>query len=548
MKPIEKIEALKKKYYHDLPEKLALIQTLFDKGVEKGFDAEIFGEVLRHVHDLSGTGATFGLLELSRKAKVLEDALKPFVFEGEAPSAKVLDELNILMRSLSSAFQSPSTSNENSVEDLSGPLVDSKLKKKHAAINIYLIDDDPYIHGELKIHLQSFGYSVESFFDIKSFVVAVKLKAPDVVLMDLMFSEGHEEGIRSIHRLKKQMPKPFALLFISAKDDFISRANAVKVGSDGFIAKPVSIKSLIEKIDRLTEQQNIDPIRVLILDDEVYIAEFHAAILNNAGIDTFCINNPEEVLNAMSQYQPDLLLMDFHMPHYNGLEVTKVIRQMDEYLSIPIIYLSGERDESLQNKAINEGAEDFMLKPVNTEELCNRVLNKAERYKIMRHEIQQDSLTGLYNHIAIINLLAKAIADARRHKHALSYAMIDIDHFKKVNDTYGHQAGDTVLKVLATFLSQNVRESDIIGRYGGEEFCLVFPHTSMDEAEKLMNKIRIRFKEITHRWGDETFHTTFSCGVCQWNKEMDVVGFIGHADQAMYNAKESGRDKVECCS
>lgn len=549
MNPLERLEALKTKYYHELPEKMSNIQVLFDLGVDKSFDAELWEKLLRYVHNLSGSGATFGLVEVSTAARALENALKPFVLEERSPSENESNALNILLESLLSACQLDTDElNIKGNQNLIFPVYDTKEKEKHASIIIYLIDDDPDVHDELEMQLKGFGYKVESFLDTQSFEKTVKLKAPDVVLMDVMFPEGREEGIESIHRLQKQMLQPFTLLFMSSKDDFVARANAVKAGSDGFIIKPIIVAKLIEKIDLLTEQTPTEAIRVLILDDEVNVAEFHASLLNAAGIDTLCINNPEQVLDTMALYRPDLLLIDFHMPGYNGLEVAKVIRQMDEYFSIPIIYLSAERDESLQNKAINVGAEDFMLKPVGPEELCKRIINKAERYKNLRMKIQQDSLTGLYNHTAITDLLTKTIADAKRYKYALSFAMIDIDYFKNVNDTYGHQAGDTVLKVLSSLLLKRVRTSDMVGRYGGEEFCLILPHATIDEAEALMNQIRIKFKEIAHIWDSKEFHTTFSCGVCQWNEKYDTESLIEHADKFMYQAKRSGRDKVVRCN
>ncbi|MBT8348131.1 MAG: GGDEF domain-containing protein, partial [Sulfurovum sp.] len=150
----------------------------------------------------------------------------------------------------------------------------------------------------------------------------------------------------------------------------------------------------------------------------------------------------------------------------------------------------------------------------------------------------------LYNHTTTTEILEKEISLARRHGHELSFAMIDIDYFKRINDNYGHQAGDTVIKTLSRLLKQRIRSSDIAGRYGGEEFCVILPHTRSDDAIKLLDSIRIHFEKLTHFSGESQYHCTFSCGICEWNRNMDVASVINHADQAMYEAKRTGRNKV----
>lgn len=545
MNPFEKLEVLRARYRKELPLKLSQIKAQFDIGIQSGFDEDSFELFYRLVHNLVGSGATFGLVNVSKSAKMLDDALRHFVIKNIYPTKKEAEGFRLQMESLMFACQNQSSDVSTTYRNTFS-VREHEVEKSRISTTktIFLIDDDSFVHDDLKIQLEHFGYNVKSFSDTKSFELAAKQYPPDAVIMDVMFPYSKDEGISSMRRLRMHLSKLCALFFISVKDDFVTRANAVSVGSDGFFAKPVDIASLVDKLDTMAQKNTDKPTRVLILDDEQTVAEYHASILNAGGIETKCINDPVQVLDAMAEYQPDILLTDFYMPSFCGLDVAKVIRQMDEYLTIPIIYLSLEGDLTIQSKAIGAGAEDFLCKPVDPNELLQKIKNKASRYKKMRDKIQHDSLTKLYNHITIIETLDKEIELARRHGHTLSFAMIDVDYFKKINDNYGHQAGDTVLKTLSRLLKQRVRSSDIVGRYGGEEFCIILPHTTQSDAIKLLDSIRMHFEQLRYFSAGNEYHSTFSCGICEWNENMNVLSVVNYADKAMYEAKRNGRNKV----
>ncbi|MEQ6341196.1 MAG: GGDEF domain-containing protein [Gammaproteobacteria bacterium] len=156
----------------------------------------------------------------------------------------------------------------------------------------------------------------------------------------------------------------------------------------------------------------------------------------------------------------------------------------------------------------------------------------------------RDSLTGLYNHTTTKDLLNNAAGLARRHNAPLAFAMIDIDHFKSVNDTYGHATGDRVIKSLSRLLQQRLRKTDIIGRYGGEEFAVALIDADAPRAESIMNEIRASFEQIRHRVDDREFNVTFSCGLAVFPPNGSVTKFNEAADKALYEAKRSGRNKV----
>jgi len=156
----------------------------------------------------------------------------------------------------------------------------------------------------------------------------------------------------------------------------------------------------------------------------------------------------------------------------------------------------------------------------------------------------RDSLTGLYNHTHILQLLEDCSFRARREQQPLSFAMLDIDRFKKINDRHGHPMGDRVIKSLALFLKQRLRKTDFIGRYGGEEFAIVMPNTALDAAHKVLDEIRRRFAEILYPAQPRDLNCTFSAGVVQLDDELDALTMASAADEALYRAKHAGRNCV----
>ncbi|MCX7172009.1 MAG: diguanylate cyclase [Proteobacteria bacterium] len=226
------------------------------------------------------------------------------------------------------------------------------------------------------------------------------------------------------------------------------------------------------------------------------------------------------------------------------MELAKVIRQLDAFVSIPIVFLSVEANLDKQLLAMGLGGDDFLVKPIQPEHLVAAVTNRIGRSLALRSFIVRDSLTGLFNHTTLEEQLEREVARATRRRTQLSFAMLDIDHFKQVNDTYGHPIGDRVIKSLALLLKQRLRKTDIVGRYGGEEFAVIFGDADAATAVRLMNVIRSDFAQLKHLAGDMEFSVTFSCGIADISHFGDPARICEAADKALYQAKHAGRNQV----
>ncbi|WP_439860785.1 diguanylate cyclase [Pseudomonas sp. MBLB4136] len=396
--------------------------------------------------------------------------------------------------------------------------------------------------------LEFFGMTAQPLDSANAFRAAMLERHPAAILMEVNFS-GPGCGLQLAEAVQQGLEQKIPLLFYSHHDtDTPTRLAAVRAGGQEFFTGTLDASTLLERIEVLTHVAQYDPYRVLIIDDSRAQATHTERVLNGAGIVTRTLTEPIQAMAELAEFQPDLIILDMYMPNCTGTELAKVIRHNDRYVSVPIIYLSAEDDLDKQLDAMSEGGDDFLTKPIKPRHLIATVRNRAARARNLKARMVRDSLTGLYNHTHTLQLLEDARYRAQRDDQPLSFAMLDIDFFKKVNDTYGHPMGDRVIKSLALFLKQRLRKSDHIGRYGGEEFAVVMPGTDAQAARRVLDEIRQRFAEIRYPAQPQDLSCTFSAGIAELNGEQDSKRLSQQADEALYRAKHGGRNRVELFS
>jgi len=280
-------------------------------------------------------------------------------------------------------------------------------------------------------------------------------------------------------------------------------------------------------------------------------------LLESEGYQIITACNGREGIKRFQEYNPDLVLTDIRMPVMDGIEVLREIKAKES--DTEVIILTGHSDEATAIDCLRLGAYDYFCKPLEDIDVLftavERVLEKRSLELKNRSLVKQleelsirDSLTGLYNYRHLQVCLDDEINRSRRYDHSFFILMIDADHFKNVNDTYGHLFGDHVLKKLGDLINGELRSTDRLFRYGGEEFLVIMNEISKSEVVKVVNRQMAAIRNHSFIYEDQKAKVTVSMGGAFFPEDaQNKVNLVREADQALYRAKEAGRDRFECC-
>lgn len=536
-----KLKNIREAYIKQLPAQLDGIRASYKEFVQGESGGTALEDLHRRIHTMKGACASFRLSMLSAVATAAEHLAKEALLAApdrywhqnmQEHFARMEHEISTI---------DPLQGMEMQIQELA--IADGETAERERKL-VYLCEDDSFQRLTLATQIGCFGFEVISFGETEQLVNAVRSAPPDVIVMDMIFPDRPLGGSDVIQSIQSGRENPVPTVFISTQGSLANRLSAVRSGSSAYFIKPVNITELCSTLSLLTSAVKPEPYRIMIVDDDPQLAEYHALILQEAGMTTLTVNDPLEAMSPLFEFKPDLILMDMYMPGCNGMELAKAIRQIGAYFSIPIVYLSSETDTDKQLLAMQIGGDAFLTKPITPQRLVSAVAARAERMKIIRSYMVRDTMTGLFNHTTTKEHLDTAIAHAQRKQEEVCFAMIDVDKFKLVNDTYGHPIGDRVLIALARLIRQRVRKADIVGRFGGEEFAVILPGCGISEAAVLLNELRESFAAVVFQAKEETFSCTFSCGIAPLSLYGDAAALNAGADEALYAAKNGGRNLV----
>lgn len=291
---------------------------------------------------------------------------------------------------------------------------------------------------------------------------------------------------------------------------------------------------------------------VLLVDDSADIHRIVGVRLGSEKLELLHAYDAAEAMKIVRDELPDLILLDLDMPGTDGMALCKELKEDPDFSQIPVIFLTGNMDVETKVRAFDLGAVDYVTKPFDAIELKARVrasLRTKRYHDLLATKARIDALTGLWNRGYLNSQLAIEISVLKREGKPISLVMVDIDHFKSINDTHGHPAGDSILQTVGDIFNQACRESDVVCRYGGEEFAVILRHTLTKDAVILAERLRREVESSIFKPGNEELKITASFGITGSDNYPDATRLSADtlmetADRALYQAKTEGRNRV----
>jgi len=539
----QRLAALSASYVRQLRERTGELASTFDAILNDPGDAAARERLMLIAHKIAGSGATFGFDRISAAGRRVEEAAASILDPGTEYGAEALqralgEPVEALEAICADEISVAAGNRRNAVSDVTDTDEGSPRKLVIAAAE----QSDEIT--ELGEQLGFFGYQVSHIDTVESLRAFGEAEPGALAIIHTNFESGVASCGGELKKLQADLGGAFPFVFVSDRSDFNTRLAALRAAGEAYFLLPVDIARMLDTIEYHAGEFEDEPYHVLIVDDDPEQVSYYALIFQQAGMITSVASDPRTVLNILSEAKPELILMDMFMPGCTGTELLALIRQQEAFVGIPVVFLSIEGDEERKLRAIEFGADDFITKPVDPDYLAASIANRVARTRSIRYFMERDSLTGLLNHTNLREQLVREIMRAKRTSQKLCFGMIDLDHFKSVNDTHGHLIGDKVLKGLSKILQERLRRTDLIGRHGGEEFGVVMLNSCLEDAVRILDEIRRNFGKIRHTAESTAFSVTFSCGVASIEDYRDVDSITQAADDALYRAKESGRNCV----
>jgi diguanylate cyclase (GGDEF)-like protein len=547
------LAALNAEYGKQLRERLALLSTAVEQaraGSRAGLDA-----AYQSAHKLHGSAGSFGFSAVGVAAGRLEALLKP-AREGAGDWAAIESALRELLAAGPGQQAAAPGGGSASVNPAApgavaasapavGPVtVSSPLSVPGAVL---VVDEDGAWLDEVEKMGREQVVRVVAAQSVDDAVERARGQWLDGALLHVHLG-GPEGGFAAAARLRGEEPlHTLPLAFFGAEGDFAHRVAAAHAGGAVYLPRPFTAQEFTRAVERLVSARRPERARVLVLNDDAQALSALSQTVAGRQLEVTGLEDPFLLVEALAEHRPDLLLLDLDMPGPSGFDLCRIVRAMPEWQELPILFLTSHLGRELRVAAFEAGADDYLTKPVLREELVARVHSRLERARLSRERSERDALTGLLLRRPFLESVHARLAEAERHLRPLAMCFLDVDHFKRVNDTYGHLAGDHVLARLGRLLATRFRREDVRGRWGGEEFVVALTGETAESAREILARTADELSRVAFE-GErgERFHVTFSAGIAEAPRQGTTVeALLREADVRLYRAKANGRNRIE---
>ncbi|HOV56657.1 MAG TPA: EAL domain-containing protein [Rhodanobacteraceae bacterium] len=413
---------------------------------------------------------------------------------------------------------------------------------------IYHLTDGNALACEIDQKLELAGYELSLFDNSEELREMLGALPPHLVLLDAAFLGELESIGEALRTARARVSHRLALLALSELGDLAVRLRAMRAGADAFVTVPVASADIMARVAELTEAETDDPFRVLIVEDDRSQAIFAESILRKAGMATRMVTEALSVLDELERFRPDLILMDLHMPDCDGMELTAIIREREEFVSTPIVFLSGENDTEKHFEALSAGGDDFLSKPIRPKHLISAVTNRLRRARHLARRSQlhnpRDAVSGLYDRAFLLDRLNAHLADeASRLRGGLMLA--EIDGAATLREKLGLIAFDALLAQVGAFLAAHVEASELVARFGDASFLVLSPDADGEILKQRGLTLRDRVAREGFDPGAGAVTVELGFGICPFAADLgDAGAMLNAAERALGDARRSGGGHV----
>ncbi|MGM0555672.1 MAG: diguanylate cyclase [Myxococcota bacterium] len=486
---------------------------------------------------LQSTASRHGFFDIGRSAGMIEVSLR---------SAKKTngEGLEVVWDSVEAAL---SHARASSIDLQGMRLASGQSHRRNVAATgqqVLVLTSDADLHEKLRVVSEQTLIHIETTDSPED--ALNRVEHTDGVVLDADMLTADELPVLIEELLRRSADPQLPIAVVTSSAELEHRLAPAHAGATVLLTKPVDSTSLTQAIYHVSGTWRGPRPTVLIVDDDERFAESAESALLARSMSVARRTSVESILESLRQTTPDAVILSIDMSGVAPFDVCRMLRTMPRWQDLPIIFVGERNSVNTRTAAYRAGADDIFEKNIAAEELIARLEVRLDRTRLTRERADRDMLTGVLSRRAFLELTATRLSEARRRDQPFAFCLLDLDHFKKVNDTHGHIAGDRVLAALGRLLLNRFRFEDLRGRWGGEEFVVGLVNEDAATAARVLHRLLREFKSLKFQGEDDQyFQVSFSAGIAEYprdGREADQLFEV--ADKRLYTAKREGRSQI----
>ena len=527
-----KMSSEKTAFLRQLPKRIAAIEDIWSRLSNGAWDSAQLDALYERVREISESSKAYGLFQLNESVFSLEVYLSSFVGADMSPGDAQIKAISGLVRALRTAANGAAA-------------LEPTVPAPAGALTLFALGDSAGLIGELAEALRTLDCDVHHFADAEKLVAQLADAPPKAIIADTAKLSELAPLSAELVRLRSHLSLHIPLIFVSSSTALQLRVDAIRAGGDGYFVAPLDAKSVALQVRDMATVDQQAPFRVLVVEDDPTQADFAGSILGKAGIEVLQVTEPVKVIDKLRAFKPDLILMDIYMPEVNGIELTTIIRDHPEFVTVPIVFVSGEQNTERQISALSVGGDDFISKPISPKHLLGVVQNRIRRARQLLRATGQppkhDRVTGLFSRQHFLDSTARLIDDDKAIG-VSAMLLVRPDDLEGLQTRLGVGGVDHLLSEFGDLLHRQVSDSDVAARVDEHSFGVLAKRNAQDDILRLAEAILNNIAGHSFEGGQSI---SASIGLLFLDDHAaDATGIVSRAGSACDEASANGGNRV----